>query len=124
VVFVPIDFALAGLFLLYINYATGGNWFLSFAFPVTGFVALLVTSVITLRRYVHRGKLYVYGGAFVAMGLFMPLMGFLLNLTFFSPSFALWSLYPLTALVLIGAMLIFLAICRPARETMHRKFFL
>jgi hypothetical protein len=35
-----------------------------------------------------------------------------------------WSLYPLTALVLLGGMLIFLAICRPARETMERKFFL
>ena len=30
----------------------------------------------------------------------------------------------LAALVLLGAMLIFLAIHRPARETMERKFFL
>jgi hypothetical protein len=46
------------------------------------------------------------------------------NVTFFRPAFALWSLYPMTALVLLGGMLIFLAICRPARETMQRKFFI
>lgn len=28
-----------GLYLLYINFATGGHWFLSFAFPVTGAIA-------------------------------------------------------------------------------------
>ncbi len=36
VVFVPCGFVAAGLYLLYIDLATAGNWFLSFAFPVTG----------------------------------------------------------------------------------------
>lgn len=27
VIFVPIDFAAIGVFLLYVNYATGGHWF-------------------------------------------------------------------------------------------------
>lgn len=36
VIFVPVDFAAIGLYLLYINFATGGHWFLTFAFPVTG----------------------------------------------------------------------------------------
>lgn len=36
VIFVPIDFAAIGVFLLYVNYATGGHWFLTFALPVTG----------------------------------------------------------------------------------------
>lgn len=124
VVFVPVWFGSVAAYLLFINYATGGNWFLSFAFPVTGAIGLLVTAVVTLLRYIRRGRLYIIGGAFAALGAFMPLMGFLLNLTFFQPSFALWSLYPMTALVLLGGMLIFLAICRPARETMERKFFI
>lgn len=123
VVFVPVWFAAVAVYLLYINLATGGRWFLSFAFPVTGVIGLLVTAVVTLLRYIRRGRLYIIGGAFAALGGFMPLMGFLLNLTFFQPVFALWSLYPMTALVLLGGMLIFLAICRPARETMERKFF-
>ena len=124
VIFVPCSFAMVALYLLYISWASGGGWFLSFAFPVTGFICLVVTAVVTLLRYVRRGALYVFGGAFAAMGAFMPLMGFLVNLTFFRPAFALWSLYPMTALVLLGGMLIFLAICRPARETMQRKFFI
>jgi len=124
VIFVPCGFAAAALYLLYINLATGGSWFLSFALPVTGAVGLIVTAVVTLFRYVRRGRLYIMGGAAVALGLFMPVMGFLLNLTFFTPRFALWSLYPLVTLVLLGGMLLLLAILPPARDSMERKFFL
>lgn len=124
VVFVPCGFGALGLYLLYICLATGGSWFLSFALPVTGFVGALVTAVVTLLRYVRRGTLYILGGAFTALGAFMPLMGFLLNLTFFAPGFAFWSLYAATPLVLLGLTLLFLAICRPARQTMHRKLFI
>lgn len=124
IVFTPCSFALAGGFLVYINAMTGGNWFLSFAFPVTGFFALLVTAVVVLVRCLHRGHLYIYGGAFLALGLFMPLLEFLVELTFAVEPPVFWSLYPMVALVLLGSMLIFLAICRPARESMERKFFL
>lgn len=124
VIFVPCAFAAVALYLLYINLAVQGNWFLSFAFPVTGGVGLIVTAVVTLMRYVRRGQLYIFGGAAVALGAFMPLVEFLSCLTFHVNRFTGWSLYPLTALVLLGGTLIFLAICRPARETMERKFFL
>ena len=124
VIFVPCGFAAVGLFLLYISLATGGGWFLSFAFPVTGAVGLIVTAVVALLRYVGKGALYIFGGALVTLGAFMPVMEFLMNLTFGLPQRLLWSGYPLVALVLLGGMLIFLAICRPARETMERKFFL
>lgn len=124
VIFVPIDFAVVGAYLLYINYATGGNWFMSFAFPVTGFCALVVTAVVTLRRYVRRGRLFVYGGAAVAGGLFMPVMELLLYITFESIGFLGWSFYPMGVLVLFGGFLIFLGICRPAKEMMERKFFI
>lgn len=124
VIFVPCGFAAVGLYLLYIDLATGGDWFLSFAFPVVGFVGLVVTAIVTLTRYLRRGRLYIFGGAAVALGLFMPVMEFLMNLTFRWERFIGWSVYPLVALVLLGGMLLFLAICRPARETMERKFFL
>lgn len=123
VVFVPCDFAAVGLYLLYIDMATGGSWFLSFGLPVVGTLGLIVTAVVTLLKYLRRGKLYVFGGAHIALGVFMPLMEFLINVTFHHP-FKGWSFYPLTALVLVGGMLIFLAINRHARETMERKFFI
>lgn len=124
VIFVPIDFAAVAVYLLYINWALKGNWFMSFAFPVTGFCALLVTAVVTLTRYVRRGRLYVFGGAAVLAGLFLPVMELLLYITFDPISFMGWSFYPMGALVLFGLLLIFLGICRPAREMMERKFFL
>ena len=124
VIFVPCDFAAAGLYLLYIKLATGGNWFLSFAFPITGFVALVVTAVVVLRRYIRRGRLYVFGGAVLAMAGLMPLMEFLLVFTFPSIPFIGWYLYPLMVLGVVGGMLIFLAICRPARHAVAQKFFI
>lgn len=124
VVFVPCGFAAIGLFLLYISIATGGGWFLTFAFPVTGAVGLIVTAVVALLKYVGKGQLYIFGGALITLGAFMPVMELLLNMTFGFTRGLVWSGYPLVALVLLGGMLIFLAICRPARETMERKFFL
>ena len=124
VIFVPCDFAAVALYVHYVSYLTDGHWFLSFGLPVIGYVALVVTAVITLLRYVKRGKLYIFGGALIAMGGLMPLMEFLINYTFRNKEFLMWSFYPLIVMALLGGMLIFLAVCRPARETMERKFFI
>ena len=124
VIFVPCGFAAVGLYVLYIDLVTGGGWFLSFAFPVVGGIGLIVTTVVVLLKYLRGGRLYIFGGAAIALGAFMPLMEFLLVLTFEGIRFRAWSLYPLIALVLLGVMLIVLAIHRPSRETMGRKFFL
>lgn len=123
VIFVPIDFVVLGVYLLYIDLVTGGGWFLSFALPLVGALGLLVTTVVTLTRYLRRGRLFVYGGAGIALGGLMLLTEFLIILTFARP-FTGWSLYPLTALVILGGMLIFLGINRAARETMARKLFI
>ena len=123
VIFVPIDFTVVGVYLLYIDLATGGGWFLSFGLPLVGSIGLLVTTVVTLTRYLRRGMLFVYGGALIALGGLMLLTEFLIILTFGRP-FTGWSLYPLTALVILGGMLIFLGINRAARETMARKLFI
>ena len=124
VVFCACDFAVAGLYLLYINFAVDGNWFLSFAFPITGFLGLLCTAVTALLRYVRRGVLYIAGGSLLILSAFMPLMEFLLCITFAPIRFLGWSLFPLTALALLGGTLIFLAVNRRAREKMERKFFI
>ena len=124
VIFVPCGFASALLYLLYISLYTGGGWFLSFAFPVGGSIGLIVTAMTALLRYVRKGKLYIYGGAFIAFGGVFLLSEFMMNITFSISRFYGWSLYPLTTLVLLGGLLIFLAICRSAREIMERKFFI
>ena len=124
VIFVPCAFVATGLFLLYINFAVKGNWFLSLAFPLVGITGAIVTTVVTLLKYVRRGKLFILGGAFIAFGAFTPLIEFLINFTFKIKSVLMWSFYPLVALVFIGGVMIFFAICHPARESMERKFFI
>jgi len=124
VIFVPCDFAIIGVFLLYICLETGGKWFLPFAFPVTGGIMLIVTACVALIKYVKRGFLYIIGGGSIALGAFMLLTEFLLVITFEGVNFIGWYLYPLVTLGLFGALLIFLAICRPARQSMERRFFI
>jgi len=124
VIFVPCSFAAVVVYLLYINFTVNGNWFLSFAFPIAGGIGVIVTAVVTLMRYLRRGRLYIIGGAFAAFGAFILLMEFMLTVTFDGIEFVGWSLYPLTVFILFGGMLIFLGISRTAREAMERKFFI
>lgn len=122
VIFVPCSFAAIALYLFYINFATGGSWFLSFALPVVGGLCLITCTVVTLMYYLRKGKLYIVGGAFMALGAFMLLIEFLMDVTFHL-RFIGWAIYPLTALFLFGGFLIYLAINRSAREMMERKLF-
>ena len=123
VIFIPSSFASVVVYLLYINHVTDGDWFLSLAFPVSVYIGLVITAVAALLKYLKRGALYVLGGAGIALGIWMPLMEFLICVTFDRISFVGWSVYPLIVLGLLGGMLIFLAIHNPSRETMERKFF-
>lgn len=124
VIFVPSTFAAIAAYLLFINYATGGQWFLSFALPVTGGFGLIITAVVTLCRYVPKGSLYIFGGASLAMGGFMLLLEYLLHLTFGLPGIGTWSPYPLIVFTLLGITLIVVAIVPSIRESLERKFFL
>lgn len=122
IIFVPYAFAAIAAYLLYINCVTAGEWFLSFAFPITGVFCIISTALVTLLRYLRRGRLYIWGGAFILFGLFSMLVEFLLCVTF-DLSFIGWSVYPLVVLLLFGGLLICLAINVVARETMKRKLF-
>ena len=122
VIFTPCTFAAIILYLLYINFATDGNWFLSFALPITSGLCLIVCALVALLHYLRRGKLYVFGGFLMLFGALILLLEFLLDLTF-SLSFIGWSFYPLAVLFLTGALLIYLAINRSARAAFERKLF-
>ena len=122
VIFVPCDFAAAALYLLYINESTNGNWFLSFALPIVGGIGIITCTLITLLYYLKRGRLYIFGGAFMALGAFMLLMEFLMTVTF-DLQFIGWSIYPLVVLMLFGGLLIYLGISASAREIVERKMF-
>ena len=122
VIFVPCDFAAIALYLLMINSMTNGDWYLTFALPITVCVGLIVTAMVALIRYLRQGKLYVYGGAVMAFGAITLLVELLLKVTFAMP-FHGWSVYPFIVLFLIGGLLLFIAINSSVREVMERKFF-
>lgn len=126
VIFCPISFAVLGVYLLYINYATDGNWFLSFAFPILVYVALCVCAVVTLMRYTRRGRLYIAGASFIACGLLCLIIEFFMNLTFLDrPLFGIfWSVIPFISCFLAGMMLIVIAIAKPLRDSLKKRFFI
>ena len=123
VIFVPCGFAAVAIYLFYINWYLNGSWFWGFALPLLGGLGLISTVLVTLLRYVHRGKLYIFGGCTLALGAFLPILE-LLSARTFHHSAVTWSIFPFAALILLGGYLIFLGICRPARESMSRKFFI
>lgn len=122
VIFVPCDFVASALYLLYINSVTDGNWFWSFALPVVCGIGLITCSVVTLMYYLHKGKLYIFGGSFIALGAFMLLIEYLMKISF-ELRFIGWSIYPMVVLLLFGGLLIYLAIDSVTREMMERKLF-
>ena len=124
VIFTPCVFVSAGLYLLYINQIQNGDWFLSFAFPIVGFIGIVTTTVVTLFKYLRRGRLFVVSGGLLALSLFMPFIEFLLMITFDFEHLIGWSVYPFSALFIIGMLLMIIAISRPLRDTFERKFFI
>lgn len=124
VIFIPASFAAAALYLLYIDLAAGGHWYLSFALPVTAGACIIITAAAALLRYLKRGHLFVFGGALILMGLYNVLIEFLLNVTFKLHEGFIWSFYPLAAGVIVGAMLIIIGCSRPLKESLEKKFFI
>lgn len=124
VIFVPIDFAAACLYVAAVNHITGGDWFMSLALPIIGIACIIVTTVVTLRRYVRGGFFFIYGGAVIASGIYVSLIEFFIHITFDIGKYFYWSFYPLTGAVLLGLAMILIGICRPIREALEKKFFI
>jgi hypothetical protein len=122
-VFVPVGFASIILLLLYINLHTSGNWFLSFAFPVSGILGLIITAMATLCHYLRRGWLYIIGGGLLALGGWILLIEFFLHLPFELPGHVIWSPFPCATLAVFGMMLIVIAIVKPLKESLKRVFY-
>ena len=122
VIFVPCDFAGCAVYLFYINYKNGGGWFWSFALPVVLGLCVIASTLVTLLRYLPKGRLYAIGGCTMGLGAWIFLIESLMANTF-EWGFVGWSIYPLISLLLVGGLLIYLAMNRVAREKIERKVF-
>lgn len=121
-IFVPLDFAAIGGFLLYVCIATGGHWFLSFAFPVLGILCLITMAGITLLQITRKGRLYITGGLLIAIGCSSMLVEFFEHITFRTPMFV-WSLLCVSVFSAIGLFLLISAMIPPLKDYLNRKFF-
>ena len=124
VIFTPVTFALITGLLLFINHKTGGNWFMSFAFPVTASLGVILTAAIAILQYVKKGCLYTVGGMLIALGIWTVFLEWDIRTTFAVSTPFYWSLAPLTVLSLVGIMLIVIAIVKPLKESLRRIFFI
>ncbi len=121
-IFLPVDFACLAGYLLYICAYTGGNWFLSFAFPVTGIIAVLTLAGVAMMRYIVQGRLRLMSLLLIAIGLSFMLVEFFQHITFGTPMFV-WSLYCVSVFCLIGLFLFLASFIPPLRAALRRKFF-
>ncbi len=121
-VFIPVNHAACALFLLMICLETGGSWFLSFAFPVTGISCLLSTALVCLLRHVKQGRTFIFGGFLLLLGGFTVLIEFFEHITFAAPMF-LWSLYSLVGFGAAGLFLLITGIIPSLRAVMEKLFF-
>lgn len=120
-VFVPVDFFGIACLVHYINYAAGGDWFLTFAFPIILYLGILVTTCSVLMFYLKKGYLYIIGAFFIALGLFINLVELFLAITFTPIHFIGWSMCATIPLVLFGLAMIIIAINKSARAILARK---
>ena len=101
-IFLPVDFACLGGFLLYICASTGGNWFMI--------------------RYIVQGRLRLMSLLLIAIGLSFMLVEFFQHITFGTPMFV-WSLYCVSGFCLIGLFLFAASFIPPLRAALRRTFF-
>ena len=125
-IFAPIFFVSLLGYLLYLDLATSGEseWFLTFAFPLVGIVGACMCVLITLVRFLKRGRLFIFGGFFIALGCFCLLFEFFGDVTFASPSGFQWAFFPLVPLCLFGIMLIVTGFLPSLKSSLQKKLFI
>ena len=121
-VFVPLDHVAIGLYALFVCIKTGGHWFLSFAFPITGMMCLLNTAIVILLKHLDHGRPFIFGGYLMILGGFTMLIEFFEHITFQAPMFK-WSLFSAGFLAGAGLFLIIAGCIKPLRMAMRKKFF-
>lgn len=124
VIFIPLDFMAVGIYLAYINYSIGGHWFLKFALPVVMALNIILTTVIVLLRYLHKGYLFIASGIWFSVGGFLMMLEALINYNFRVSKTLIWAPYPFASCCLIGGVLLVIAVNRPLRNSLHKRFFI
>ena len=123
-IFYPTSFAAITLYLLYVCIETEGDWFMSFAMPITLTLGAIISAAAILIHYLRRGILYIIGGAIIALGFWCGLLDALSRVAFDITTELIWSTFPIVFCFIIGMMLIIIEIVKPFKESLRKIFFI
>ena len=123
VIFVPCSVAGVVIYLWYICFATGGEWYFPFGLPITLSMGLIVSTMTALFKYLRRGRLYIVGGAFIAVGAWTILVELLTRYTFGYNAHFYWSVTSLGVCFIFGMLMIIIAIVKPFKESLRKIFY-
>ena len=121
-IFLPVAFACLAAFLLYVCAKNGENWFLPFAFPVTGIACVLTMLGVAIFRYIRQGRLRLLGLYIIVIGASFMLIEFFQHLTFGTQMFD-WSLYCVIAFGAMGLFLFIATLIPPLHAHLRKIFF-
>jgi hypothetical protein len=124
VLFILIDALSLSLYLLYIEQATGGDWFFSVALPIVLGLAAAVSVLITLARKAKLMGLKLCAFALFTAAFLPVLIEWRINASFGLHSFFAWALYPFIVCIILGAICLVIDRNAPLKEKLARKFFL
>lgn len=110
--------------LKYIEWTTGGAWFLTFALPVTLLLGSIVVALVLLALHTDMSRLAISAVAVICTGIFCLAVELLLNYAFELRNYLAWSSYPLITFLLLGAVLFFIDGNKPLKKKLIQKFFI
>ena len=121
-IFLPVDFVCLAAFLLYVCVKHRENWFLPFAFPVTGIAGILTLLGVAIFRYIRQGRLRLLGLYLVLIGASFMLIEFFQHITFGTPMWV-WSLYCVCGFGALGLFLFIATLIPPLHAYLRKTFF-
>lgn len=124
VIAISLDTAFMLALLKYIEWTTGGHWFLTFAFPVALLVGIIIIVLNLLALYTGLSRLAISAIAVISAGIFCLAVELFLNFAFDLRHYLAWSSYPLITFLLLGAVLLFIDYNKPLKEKLIQKFFI
>ena len=123
-IFVPVSMVSAILYVQYICWETAGEWFWSFAFPISISLTAIVSAIVTLLHYIKAGKLYIWGGFLIAFGIWTVLLEFFIRRAFGINIDFYWSVCTFAVFFIVGMLLIIIEIVKPVKETLRKIFYI
>jgi len=123
VIFLPVFFAVSAGLWWYLDLDLGWGLFFPLILPLWGGIMLALETVVTLVRYVHGGKFFIYGGLFLVLAALSFVFEVLWHAASEESLRISFSLLPMILFGTLGLCLLVVGIVPPFRRYLERRFF-